>query len=169
MAKRTARTDPQARKLVADLHAKGLGRNDISRETGISAGTVGNIARDLGLTFARASMSAPATEAKRQDNAALRAEILGRLYREANRKLSQLEGEGKAPWKTITKGSFGVEEVQELEFIPARDYAQVSQSVGYLASHAAKLESIDSPAAAAATSLLTALAGKLGVDDTPVA
>ena len=168
MAKPYDRSDPRAGEISAMI-AAGKGRNEIARILGYPGVRVSHIAADLGLTFNRALRVAPATEAKRQDNAALRAEILGRLYREANRKLSQLEGEGKAPWKTITKGSFGVEEVQELEFIPARDYAQVSQSVGYLASHAAKLESIDSPAAAAATSLLTALAGKLGVDDIPSA
>jgi len=165
--KRTARTDPHAQAAVAELHAKGLGRNDIARQSGISEGTVGNIARDLGLTFDRAAVCAPATEAKRQDNAALRAQLIDRLYREANRKLTQLESEKVELWPTLARGEGGVEETQRLSYIPARDYSQVSQSVGYLVSHAARLESIDNPAGAAATSLLQALAERIGVQDAP--
>jgi len=163
--KRTARTDPHAQAAVAELHAKGLGRNDIARQSGISEGTVGNIARDLGLTFDRAAVCAPATEAKRQDNAALRAQLIDRLYREANRKLTQLESEKTERWPTLVRGEGGIEETKRLDYIPARDYSQVSQSVGYLVTHASRLESVDNPAGAAATSLLQALADRIGVRD----
>lgn len=164
---RTDRTDPSVRTIVAELHAKGLGRNDISRHSGIPAGTVSSIARDLGLTFDRAAVCAPATEAKRQDNAVLRGQLIDRLYREANRKLTQLESEKTERWPTLVRGEGGIEETRRLDYIPAKDYAQVSQSVGYLVTHAARLESIDNPAGAAATSLLQALAERIGVQDAP--
>jgi len=163
--KRTARTDPHAQAAVAELHAKGLGRNDIARQSGISEGTVGNIARDLGLTFDRAAVCAPATEAKRQDNAALRAQLIDRLYREANRKLTQLESEKTERWPTLVRGEGGIEETRRLDYIPAKDYAQVSQSVGYLVTHAARLEAVDNPTEQAAVSLVSSLAAQFGIRD----
>ena len=163
--KRTARTDPHAQAAVAELHAKGLGRNDIARQSGISEGTVGNIARDLGLTFDRAAVCAPATEAKRQDNAALRAQLIARLYREANRKLTQLESEKTERWPTLVRGEGGIEETRRLDYIPAKDYAQVSQSVGYLVTHAARLEAVDNPTGQAAVSLVSSLAAQFGIRD----
>lgn len=50
---------------VRRLHAAGLGRNDICRETGRSANLVSAIAAELGLSFARAPEVALAMEERR--------------------------------------------------------------------------------------------------------
>lgn len=160
---RTDQSDSRAR-LVAEHHAKGLGRNEIARATGIPAATVTVIARALGLSFERTATAA-AVEAKRQDNAVLRGQLIDRLYREANRKLTQLESEKAERWPTLVRGEGGIEETRRLDYIPAKDYAQVSQSVGYLVTHAARLEAVDNPAGQAAVSLLSSLAAQFGVKD----
>jgi hypothetical protein len=165
MAKRQQRDRSEDQARVRSLHAEGLGRNEIARRTGFALGHVTKLCQEMGLSFDRALTVAPATEAKRQDNAKLRADLIDRLYREANRKLTQLESERVELWPTLARGEGGVEETKRLSYIPARDYSQVSQSVGYLVSHASRLESVDNPAGAAATSLLQALADRIGVRD----
>lgn len=45
----------EQRAQVLNLHAQGLPRNDIARQTGVSAGSVTNICRDAGLSFDRSA------------------------------------------------------------------------------------------------------------------
>ncbi|RLU85876.1 helix-turn-helix domain containing protein [Streptomyces griseocarneus] len=60
------------RKAVRHLHAEGLSRNEIARQTGRSAATVSKIAKAEGLRFEGGARVAPATEARRADAAARR-------------------------------------------------------------------------------------------------
>lgn len=157
----------EARAEVVRLHAEGLGRNTIARTVGCSVGTVTKICQAEGLSFERTLTLA--TRCAQVDNATRRASILAKLYAEADAKLDELAAvrEGRTSWRALARGEMGVEDTKRLDYVPARDYAFVSQSVGHLAAHAAKLEAVDSPTTAAATSLLAGLAERLGIDDRP--
>lgn len=64
------------RDLIAQLHAEGKGRNQISRETGIHQKRVSAIAAELGLSFQRGgAMVAIATETRKADAATRRGRI----------------------------------------------------------------------------------------------
>jgi transcriptional regulator with XRE-family HTH domain len=111
---------------VRDLHAKGLGRNEIARAVGVSAGTVTNIAKDLGLSFDR-SESAVAVAARATDLKARRQVLQGRLIARAEALFDRLE----APtYKTLVKVAGGAEQVQELDFVPARDEKDLQYAIG---------------------------------------
>ncbi|WP_447643181.1 hypothetical protein [Nocardioides zeae] len=82
---RTQRQVTDADRLqIAALHAKGLSRNAISRETGWSAGAVTNVCTALGLTFDRSTVQA-ATAARKADAAQLRSELELQLLEDAQR------------------------------------------------------------------------------------
>lgn len=89
----------QERERVRELHAQGLGRNQIAIEVGRSAGTVTTIAKQLGLSFDR-SETAAATEAKMQDAKAIRAQLAIDLLSDARRLREQL-------WQPALVYSFG--------------------------------------------------------------
>lgn len=75
---------------IRELHAKGMSRNDIARETGRSGRTVSRIAEHLGLTFERGPMVAAATAAKVADAKVRRAELQLKLLDDAERLREQL-------------------------------------------------------------------------------
>lgn len=79
----------QERERVRQLHAQGLGRNQIAIELGRSAGTVTAIAKQLGLSFDRAATRA-ATVAKVRDVKALRAQLMQDLIDDARRLREQI-------------------------------------------------------------------------------
>lgn len=58
---------------VRRLHAEGKGRNEIAADLGRSGRTISTIARDLGLSFARAAEVRAATEIRQADLAERRA------------------------------------------------------------------------------------------------
>ena len=60
---------------VRELHAQGLSRNEIARQSGRSQKTVSRLAQEMGLSFERAGATAKATEAKKADGAARRAQL----------------------------------------------------------------------------------------------
>ena len=60
---------------VKELHAQGLSRNEIARQSGRSQKTVSRLAQEMGLSFERAGATAKATEAKKADGAARRAQL----------------------------------------------------------------------------------------------
>ena len=66
-------TDNQRQRII-DLHAEGLSRNDIARQTGVSAGSVTNVCRANDLSFDR-SATKQATESKQIDAKAVRAAV----------------------------------------------------------------------------------------------
>lgn len=111
---------------VAALHAAGKGRNEIARALDVSAGTVTNIARALGLSFDR-SETAAATAAKVVDLKARRAAIQARLIARAEKVLDRLEGD---TYTALVKTAGGAEEVRELHFVPARDEKDLQYVVG---------------------------------------
>lgn len=85
-AKRVTAT---TRARVADLHARGYGRNAICRELSLSAGTVTTICQKLGLDFDRAATKV-AVAARKTDAAALRSELELQLLEDAQRLRAQV-------------------------------------------------------------------------------
>lgn len=79
--------DDEAR--ITDLHARGLSRNAIARETGWSAGTITTVCNRLGLPFDRSNMKA-ATQARKADAAQLRAELEVQLLEDAQKLRAQV-------------------------------------------------------------------------------
>ncbi|MFF4412131.1 hypothetical protein ACFYY8_06330 [Streptosporangium sp. NPDC001559] len=76
--------------ILDSIHAGGK-RNEIARQHGVSPSTVSKIARDEGVTTAfDRTQTKNATEAKKADNAALRATTSRRFLEEANRFLDDL-------------------------------------------------------------------------------
>ncbi|MCR8576173.1 helix-turn-helix domain-containing protein [Streptomyces sp. Isolate_219] len=92
--------DDRDREQVRRLHAEGKTRNDIAREIGRSPSTVSKIAGALGLTFERGPEVVAATEARRIDLAARRAQLAEQLHTDAERLRAQL-------WEPCTIGAFG--------------------------------------------------------------
>jgi hypothetical protein len=64
----------QLRDQVRAAHKRGLGRNAIAEEVGVSTGSVTSICKAAGLTFDR-SITKSATEAKQEDDKTIRASI----------------------------------------------------------------------------------------------
>src|SRR5690606_40817928 len=64
MAKHIRPVTDAERARVRELHAQNKGRNEIAEAIGRSAGTITNLAREMGLSFDR-SATAAATEAKK--------------------------------------------------------------------------------------------------------
>lgn len=75
---------------VRELHAEGLGRNEIGKRLGRSGRTVSRIAAELGLSFERAGATAVATEARKADAAERRAAIEEKALAAADRLLDQM-------------------------------------------------------------------------------
>lgn len=71
------------RERILELHAEGVSRNAIARETGRGPGTVTRVVQAAGLSFERGPEVAAATEAKRMDNAARRARLEELLLEDA--------------------------------------------------------------------------------------
>lgn len=84
---------------VRELHAQGLGRNEIARQIGRAQRTVSVIAAELGLTF-DTSMTEDATRARVAQLAALRADTAVDLHLDALKLTQQL-------WEPTTVFSFG--------------------------------------------------------------
>lgn len=66
-------SDDQRQRII-DLHGQGLSRNDIARQTGVSAGSVTNVCKQNDLSFDR-SGTEKATKSKQADDKAMRALI----------------------------------------------------------------------------------------------
>lgn len=77
------------RERVADLHARGYGRNAIARELGWSAATITGICVDAGLSFDRAATKV-AVAARKTDAAALRSELELQLVEDAQKLRAQI-------------------------------------------------------------------------------
>jgi hypothetical protein len=80
--------DERAR--LRDLHAQGLGRNQIARELGRSGQTISAAAAEMGLSFDRGPQVAAATEAARTDAKARRAALALGFLEDAARLREQL-------------------------------------------------------------------------------
>lgn len=78
------------RRRIRELHAAGLGRNDIAREMDRSGSTISKIATELGLSFERGPEVEAATAARVADAKARRAELMNRLLDDATRLRAQI-------------------------------------------------------------------------------
>ena len=75
---------------VKELHAQGLSRNEIARRSGRSQRTVSRLAAEMGLSFERAGATAKATEAKKADGAARRAQLQADALAAAQKLMGQM-------------------------------------------------------------------------------
>lgn len=87
------------RQQILDLHAAGTSRNDIARQVGVSGSTVTKTVTDAGGTFDRTATTA-ATEARKADAAALRAQLELDYLEDAQRLRAQL-------WQPCKAFNFG--------------------------------------------------------------
>jgi len=78
------------REAVRRMHAEGKGRNDIATALGRSGRTISEIAKSLGLSFARAAQVRQATEIRQADLADRRAALAQRLQEVAERELEKV-------------------------------------------------------------------------------
>jgi ParB-like chromosome segregation protein Spo0J len=127
------------REQVRRLHAEGLGRNDIARAIGRSPSTVSKIAAALGLTFDRTA-TAVATEARKADARAMRAEIALGLLEDVVRLRGQL-------FKSCTVFNFGGKDntfeqalIDEPTFADKRN---ILTAIGTAVDRAMKLDAYD--------------------------
>lgn len=153
---------PAKRRQIVELAGAGVGRNEIARRLHLRRFDVSAIATEAGLAFDRSQTSA-GTKAHKADLAARRARQLERIYDVVDSTLDRLED--RSPL-SVLKGEGGIESEITVSMIPARDLLQISNSLAAQRKAAADLERIDNPAAESAASLLTSLAGRLGIDDT---
>ena len=130
------------RQRILQLHAEGVSRNDIHRQTGRALGTVSRVVAAAGLSFERAPEIAAATEAKRVDNAAKRAEAIGRLYAASGRLFDRLEA---AEFTTVGYSREGNAIRTELgrDEAPPADVRHLSATAVNMLQAAARLEEID--------------------------
>lgn len=147
------------RRRVAELHAQGLSRNAIARETGRSQATVSKLARELGLSFRR-ERTAEATRVKVIDAKARRAELAALLLEDAHRLREQL-------WEPCTLVKIGGKDNIATEHPLARplfeDQLKIVQASSLAAERHARLVELDADnGVGEATSMLTGLAEALG-------
>lgn len=147
------------RRHVLDLHAQGVGRNDIVRRLGIAAGSVTKIVQDAGLSFDRAATRA-ATKARQDDLADKRTTAMIGMYDQSLAILARL----RAPeFRTIVRAEAGAEETRTLSFVPPRDLRDLSDAASRLALAAARLEQVGNPQAERVKGLLGDIASQLGL------
>ncbi|MFI9824428.1 helix-turn-helix domain-containing protein [Streptomyces sp. NPDC052013] len=79
------------RQRVRELHADGKGRNEIAELLGRSGRTISTIAKDLGLSFARAAEVRQATEIRQADLEARRTAFAIRLQDIAEREANKID------------------------------------------------------------------------------
>ena len=126
--------------IVLKLHAQNKGRNDIVRETGYSTAWVSNVVKAAGLSFARGEQVKAATEAKVIDNKARRANIVGRLYKQAEDILTRLEA---GTFSALVPTAPGVQSARDLDFIPPGDHRNLATAIAIFMDKALLLEKTD--------------------------
>lgn len=130
--------DPATRARIKELHAQGLGRNDIARDAGVSGYTVTKVCREEGLSFDREATKA-ATEAKVVDNRARRVAAIARFYDQTDKVFDRLDRE-RHQLKEVSAGKL-VE--YESEDLPAQDLRALLQAANTAITSAVKLEQVD--------------------------
>lgn len=128
------------REQVRQLHAEGLGRNQIVRETGIHAKRVSAIAAEMGLSFQRAGTVAVATEARKADAATRRARIEDAALAAAEKLLGQMF----SPTKVYNFGGRDNDyNEREFEEPPHADKRAIATAIQALAQTALKIAEHD--------------------------
>ena len=112
-------------------------------------GTVSRVVAAAGLSFERAPEIAAATEAKRVDNAAKRAEAIGRLYAASGRLFDRLEAEEFTTVGYSREGNAIRTHLNQDEAPPA-DVRHLSATAVNMLQAAARLEDVDKAGAGAA-------------------
>lgn len=138
MAQPNHRRNPEKIRLVKDLHAEGLSRNEIARRLKIPQESVSNIAKDAGLSFDRARTRA-ATQAKVDDARAARTEIILRLYGQSLAQLDRLD----LPEHHIKEASAGKVVEYTAKYLPAQDVKSLVTAIGTAAEKAVRLAAVD--------------------------
>jgi len=80
----------EERQQVRELHAQGMGRNEITRETGIHQKRVTAIAAEQGLSFSNKARTAVATRVRKIDAASRRAKLQEQYLESAERLMGQM-------------------------------------------------------------------------------
>ncbi|MFI6534172.1 helix-turn-helix domain-containing protein [Nonomuraea sp. NPDC050547] len=150
----------QERDQIRDLHAQGLGCNEIARQIGRNRWTVSTHAKAMGLSFDRAR-TREATAARAADNAATRAQLASDLLADAARLRAQL-------WEPCTIHSFGgrdnVYNEHPVDEPPFRDKRDIMSTVGVAVEKALRLTDYDANSGASeARSMLSSIAEALEV------
>lgn len=164
-----ARTSPEDITRILDAYDRGLSRNEIIRETGLSAGAVtkyvhlkrGKDAFDRKTT--QAAVAALKVDlAEQRLRLALNEQVLTEL--DQARQLAVYRG--KAKWKTVMRDADGADVVRELDFIPSIDWQRHKNSFSSASTAIGRITSIDSGRRDEATnSLLAELGDALGIND----
>lgn len=131
---RTFDQGPRAR----DLFDSGLSCNAIARELGVSPSTISGWAKREGISFDR-KKTAKAVAAQRIDRAAVRADIIDRLYQRTQRVMTRLEAD---QYLHRMATADGVKTFRD-EFPPALDEKNLAGSIGIYLDKATRLELID--------------------------
>lgn len=133
--------------------------NAIAKELGVSPSTISGWAKKEGLSFAR-KQTAAAVQAHRIDRAAVRADIIDRMYLRSQKVLSRLEAD-KFTYRIVTAdGSHTVSD----DFPPSGDEKNLAASLGIYVDKATRLELVDGNAGEGqARSMLAELGSFLGV------
>jgi len=156
---------PAQRARVIDLIKLEHGRNAIALEVGISTAAVSRIAKAAGLSFKKAQTAA-ATEVRRIDRAATRADIIDRMYKRSQKILTRLEADEFTYRLATATGSDTVSDAAA----PPGDEKNLASAIGIYMDKATRLELVDSDAGeSGARSMLADLGQMLGLVDTPPA
>lgn len=160
-----ARTDPKrltpaVLERIADLHARGYGRNAIARELNLAAGSVTKACSDLGLSFDREATKV-AVAARRTEAAAIRSELELQLLEDAQRLRGQM-------WQRTKYVQYGGKDFERREWTQAEPSAQDKKNLmaaaGMAVDRSIRLAEMDKGSEIdAARSMLAQLLAQLGV------
>jgi len=142
-----------------ELFDAGKSCNAIAKELGVAASTISGWAKKQGLSFAR-KQTAAAVQAHRIDRAAVRADIIDRMYLRSQKVLTRLEADKFTYRVVISDGSFTVSD----EAAPSGDEKNLAASIGIYLERATRLELVDGNAGEAqAKGMLAELGEFLGI------
>ena len=152
-------TETQA---LRDGHAAGKTLTAIAKELGRPKSSTHDKATELGLTWDR-TKTEQATRNRKAVCADLRTQALERAYRRVHHLYDRLEAD---QFRTIMRGEYGTEHTETIDFVPPNDEKTLAQAIGAHMATAKRIEDVDTDSgAAAARSMLGALADQLGVID----
>jgi hypothetical protein len=150
---------PEQRARAIKLAKAGKGRNEISKLIGLSGPSVTRIVAAAGLSFDR-SKTAAAVEAHRIDRAAVRADIIDRMYKRSQKILSRVEADAFTYRMPTQLGSETVTD----DAPPPGDEKNLASAVGIYLDKATRLELVDSDNGQSdAKSMLIDLGKALGI------
>ncbi len=142
------------------LHSEGRSLTSLAVEMERSKGSVSYAADRIGLSWDR-TRTATASAAKAADNKARRVAIVERMYTRIEKLQDRLDATETSGFRTILKGSFGVEETKTLDFVPTADERNLADTLSRYVVSAAKLEAVDAGNSDTGKSVLSELMGGL--------